>query len=65
MLRSCISIREPLPIYDYDGNLYQLRQVFDHIPTHTDTIEFNRDMKKYIYDLDKAKNKSNADKQDI
>ena len=49
---------ESLPIYDYDGNLYQLRQVFDHIPTHTDTIEFNRDMNKYIYDLDKAKNKS-------
>ena len=46
---------EILPIYDEEGNLYQLRQVFDHIPTNADTIEFSKDVKNYMSELNKAK----------
>ena len=37
---------QSVPIYDSLGNQYQLREVFDHLPTSQDTIEFNRRLDK-------------------
>lgn len=46
---------ESIPIYDEDGNLYQMRQVIDHLPTHDDTIEFDKSVKEYLVEIYKAR----------
>ena len=45
---------ECIPIYDEDGNLYQMRQVYDHLPTKQDSIDFEKSAKKYMIEIDQA-----------
>jgi len=33
-------------IYDEDGNQYQMRDVLDHKPTHEDSVDFDKAVKK-------------------
>jgi hypothetical protein len=39
---------ESIPTYDSLGNLYGIRQEYDHIPTHQDSIDFEIDSDKAI-----------------
>jgi len=43
------------PIYDEDGNMYQMRDVMDHLPTHEDSVAFEKAVKKYCIEIDKAR----------
>lgn len=45
---------ESLPIYDEDGNLYQMREVLDHLPTKQDSIDFDKSVKKYCIEINLA-----------
>jgi hypothetical protein len=42
-------------IFDEDGQMYQMRQVLDHLPTHEDSIDFDKAVKKYCIEIDKAR----------
>ena len=42
-------------IYDEDGNQYQMRDVLDHKPTHEDSVDFDKAVKKYCIEIDKAR----------
>ena len=42
-------------IYDEDGNQYQMRDVLDHKPTHEDSVAFDKAVKKYCIEIDKAR----------
>ena len=42
------------PIYDSLGNMYQLREVLDHYPTKQDSINFEKAVKSYCIEIDRA-----------
>ena len=42
-------------IFDEDGNMYQMRDVLDHKPTHEDSVAFDKAVKKYCIEIDKAR----------
>ena len=42
------------PIYDSLGNMYQMREVFNHLPTHDDSVEFDKAVKSYCIQIDRA-----------
>jgi hypothetical protein len=42
-------------IFDEDGNMYQMRDVLDHKPTHEDSVAFDKAVKEYIKQIDKAR----------
>jgi hypothetical protein len=46
---------ESPPIYDEDGNQYQMRDILDHYPTKQDSIEFNKAVKSYCLQIDRAR----------
>jgi len=33
-----------IPTYDINGNYYSFQKKYDHLPTHQDTIDFNKEM---------------------
>lgn len=39
---------ESIPVYDSVGNVYQTRQVFDHLPTKEDSVRFEREARSYV-----------------
>lgn len=43
-------------IYDEDGNVYQMRDVLDHLPTHQDSIDFDKAVKDYCKQINKNRN---------
>jgi nickel-dependent lactate racemase len=51
------------PIYDQDGTVYQVRQVLDHLPTHNDTLEFDKSIKKYCIEINRANNQKRGVRQ--
>jgi hypothetical protein len=53
---------ESLPIYDEDGNVYQMRQVFDHLPTSEDSAIFKKDTKNYMVEIDRARKEKMGNK---
>ena len=42
-------------IYDEDGQMYQMRQVIDHLPTHDDSVDFEKAVKSYCLQIDRAR----------
>ena len=42
------------PIYDEDGQMYQMRQVLDHLPTPQDSADFEKAVRKYLVDINIA-----------
>lgn len=45
---------ESRPIYDESGQSYQYRQVYGHIPTHNDSIEFKQAANEYTLYINRA-----------
>lgn len=45
---------ESIPVYDSLGNVYQTRQVFDHLPTREDSIQFQREASSYVAQMTRA-----------
>lgn len=43
-----IYVLESIPTYDSLGNLYGIKQEYDHVPTYRDSIEFNIESDKAI-----------------
>ena len=43
-------------IYDEDGNVYQMRDVLDHKPTHEDSVTFDKAVKDYYKQINKNRN---------
>ena len=41
-------------IYDEDGQAYQMREVFDHLPTSQDSLDFEKAVKKYLTEINYA-----------
>jgi hypothetical protein len=53
---------ESIPVYDEEGNVYQMRSVYDHLPTSADSAEFFAASRTYVYTTSKELKKEQGAK---